>query len=88
MNLLATILADFTDEDWQEVKDEIKNLMVEQFKNIWEENCMWDYEVAQNMISDQMNDFVSDIFREHFDEKDMTKLFMQEMMKQIQGVNE
>lgn len=85
MKLFSTILADFTDEDWQDVKDEIKEIMVDQFRQVMEENYIWDSEMMQAHVADNMEDFITNQFREHFDREDMKKLFMQEMMKQISG---
>ena len=35
MKLFSTILADFTEKDWQDVKDEIKEFIIDQFKEMW-----------------------------------------------------
>lgn len=87
MELFRAILADFTEEDWQDVKEDMKVFMIEQFKQMWEENYIWDYEIVQNMVSNEMNDFIADQFRELFDKKDMKRLLMQEMMNHIQEGN-
>lgn len=86
MKLFSTILADFTDEDWQEVKDGIKEIMVDQFKEMWEQQYIWDSDMMEAYVADNMEDFIANQFRELFDREDMKKLFMQEMMKQI-GAN-
>lgn len=87
MELFRAILADFTEEDWQDVKEDMKVFMIEQFKQMWEENYIWDYEIVQDMVSNEMNDFIADQFRELFDKKDMKRLLMQEMMNHIQEGN-
>ena len=85
MKLFSTILADFTEEDWQDVKDEIKECMVEQFEEIWVENYIWDRDNIEDMVVSKLGDFITDQFRELFNQEDMKKLFMQEMIKQISG---
>lgn len=87
MELFRAILADFTEEDWQDVKEDMKEFMIEQFKQMWEENYIWDYEIVQDMVSNEMNDFIADQFRELFDKKDMKRLLIQEMMNHIQEGN-
>lgn len=87
MELFRAILADFTEEDWQDVKEDMKEFMIEQFKQMWEENYIWDYEFVHDMVSNEMNDFIADQFRELFDKKDMKRLLMQEMMNHIQEGN-
>lgn len=87
MELFRAILADFTEEDWQDVKEDMKVFMIEQFKQMWEENYIWDYEIVHDMVSNEMNDFIADQFRELFDKKDMKRLLMQEMMNHIQEGN-
>ena len=85
MKLFSTILADFTEEDWQDVKDEIKEVMVNQFEEIWEQQYIWDSDMISAHVADNMEDFITNQFRELFNREDMKKLFMQEMMKQISG---
>lgn len=87
MELFRAIFADFTEEDWQDVKEDMKVFMIEQFKQMWEENYIWDYEFVQDMVSNEMNDFVASQFRELFDKKDMKRLLMQEMVNHIQEGN-
>lgn len=87
MKLFSTILADFTDEDWQDVKNEIKEIMVDQFRQVMEENYIWNTEMMEAHVAENMEDYITNQFRELFDREDMKKLFMQEMMKQIQGGN-
>lgn len=86
MKLFSTILADFTEEDWQDVKDEIKEIMVDQFRQVMEENYIWNTEMMEAHVAENMEDFIVNQFRELFNREDMKKLFMQEMMKQI-GAN-
>lgn len=57
MKLFSTMLADFTEEDWQDVKSEIKEFMVDQFKEMWEENYIWDCEEIEDLVAEHMNDF-------------------------------
>lgn len=85
MKLFSTILADFTDEDWQDVKNEIKEIMVDQFRQVMEENYIWNTEMMEAHVAENMEDYITNQFRELFDREDMKKLFMQEMMKQING---
>lgn len=87
MKLFSTILADFTDEDWQDVKDGIKECMVNQFEEMWTQYYVWDCDKIEDMLANKLNDFIANQFRELFDREDMKKLFMQEMMKQINGGN-
>ena len=86
MKLFSAILADFTDEDWQDVKDEIKEIMIEQFRQVMEENYIWNTEMMEAHVADNMEDYITNQFRELFNREDMKKLFMQEMMKQLNGV--
>jgi len=85
MKLFSTILADFTEEDWQDVKDGIKESMINQFEEMWTQYYVWDSEQIEDMLASKLDDFIADQFRELFSRKDMKKLFMQEMMKQISG---
>ncbi len=85
MKLFSTILADFTEEDWQDVKDGIKEIMVDQFKEMWEQQYIWDSDMMEAYVADNMEDFIANQFRELFNREDIKKLFMQEMMKQIEG---
>lgn len=87
MKLFSTILADFTEEDWQDVKNEIKEIMVDQFRQVMEENYIWNTEMMEAHVAENMEDYITNQFRELFDREDMKKLFMQEMMKQINGGN-
>lgn len=86
MELFSTILADFTEEDWQDVKDEIKEIMVDQFRQVMEENYIWNTEMMEAHVADNMEDYITNQFRELFNREDMKKIFMQEMMKQLKGV--
>lgn len=83
MKLFSTILADFTDEDWQDVKDGIKECMINQFEEMWTQYYLWNSDKIEDMVACKLNDFITEQFRELFNRKDMKKLFMQEMMKQI-----
>lgn len=85
MKLFSTILADFTEEDWQEVKSEIKEFIIDQFKQMWEEQYIWDSETIENYVSDNLNDFIEEQFKTIFKSEDMKKIFMQEMLKKING---
>lgn len=85
MKLFSTILADFTEEDWQDVKDGIKECMINQFEEMWAQYYVWDCGKIEDMLANKLNDFIKDQFRELFNREDMKKLFMQEMMKQIEG---
>lgn len=83
MKLFSTILADFTDEDWQEVKDEIKEFIVDQFKEMWEENYIWDCEVIEDLVADHCNDFIEDQFKKLLNQKDMKLFLMQTMLDKV-----
>lgn len=85
MKLFSTILADFTEEDWQEVKDEIKEFIIDQFKQMWEEQYIWDSEMIQDSVSDQLDDFIAEQFKAMFKSEDIKKIFMQEMLRKING---
>lgn len=85
MKLFSTILADFTEEDWQDVKDGIKECMINQFEEMWTQYYVWDCGKIEDMLVNKLDDFIADQFKELFNQKDMKKLFMQEMMKQISG---
>ena len=83
MKLFSAMLADFTDEDWQEVKNEIKEFIVDQFKEMWEENYIWDLQEVEDLVADHCNDFVEDQFKKLLNQKDMKLFLMQEMLKQV-----
>lgn len=83
MKLFSAILADFTDEDWKEVKDEIKEFIVGQFKEMWEENYIWELDVIEDLVADHMNDFVESQFKKLVNQNDVKRFLMQEMLKQI-----
>lgn len=85
MKLFSTILADFTKEDWQEVKSEIKEFIIDQFKEMWEEQYIWDSEMIQDSVSDQLDDFIAEQFKAMFKSEDIKKIFMQEMLRKING---
>lgn len=87
MKLFSTILADFTDEDWQDVKDGIKECMINQFEEMWEQYYVWDCEQIEDMLANKLDDFIAEQFKELFNQRDMRTLFMNEMLKQIQGGN-
>lgn len=88
MNLFKTILADFTDDDWQDIRNEIKEFIIDQFKQMWEEQYVFDSETVQNCVSDNLDDFIQEQFKEMFKSENMKKIFMQEMLKKINGENE
>lgn len=83
MKLFSTILADFTDEDWQEVKDEIKDFIVDKFKEMWEENYIWDCEAIEDLVADHCNDFIEDQFKKLLNQKDMKLFLMQAMLDKV-----
>lgn len=83
MNLFSAMLADFTDEDWQDIRNEIKDFIVDQFKEMWEENYIWDCDVIEDLVADHMNDFIERQFKELVNQMDTKKFLMQEMLKQI-----
>ncbi len=59
--------------------------MINQFEEMWTQYYVWDSEQIEDMLASKLDDFIADQFRELFSRKDMKKLFMQEMMKQISG---
>ncbi|MCU6786394.1 hypothetical protein AAA081_00375 [Aedoeadaptatus acetigenes] len=67
------------------MKDGIKESMINQFEEMWTQYYVWDSEQIEDMLASKLDDFIADQFRELFSRKDMKKLFMQEMMKQISG---
>lgn len=83
MKLFSTILADFTDEDWQEVKSEIKEFIVDQFKEMWEENYIWDCTSVEDLVADHCNDFIEDQFKKLLNQEDMKLFLMQAMLEQV-----
>ena len=85
MKLFSAILSDFTEEDWQDVKDGIKECMINQFEEMWTQYYVWDCDKIEDMLATKLDDFIAEQFRELFSRHDMKKLFMQEMMKQISG---
>lgn len=87
MKLFSTILADFTEEDWQDVKDGIKECMIKQFEEMWTQYYVWDCEKIEDMLASKLDDFIAEQFKELFNQRDMRTLFMNEMLKQIQGGN-
>lgn len=87
MKLFSTILADFTEEDWQDVKDGIKECMINQFEEMWTQYYVWDCDKIEDMLANELDDFIADQFKELFNQRDMRTLFMNEMLKQIQGGN-
>lgn len=87
MELFRAILADFTEEDWQDVKDGIKECMVNQFEEMWTQYYVWDCDKIEDMLADRTERFISEQFKELFNRADMRTLFMNQMLKQIQGGN-
>ena len=83
MKLFSTILADFTDEDWQEVKSEIKEFIVDQFKEMWEENYIQDCTSVEDLVADHCNDFIEDQFKKLLNQEDMKLFLMQAMLEQV-----
>lgn len=75
----------FYRRNWQDVKDGIKESMINQFEEMWTQYYVWDSEQIEDMLASKLDDFIADQFRELFSRKDMKKLFMQEMMKQMSG---
>lgn len=85
MELFGAILADFTEEDWQEVKDEMKKFIFEKFKSMWEEYYIYDHGFVESAIIDPLHDLISDQFRELLEQEDMKKVIMQTILKNISG---
>lgn len=83
MKLFSTMLADFTEEDWQDVKSEIKEFIVDQFKEMWEENYIWDCTSVEDLVADHCNDFIEDQFKKLLNQKDMKLFLMQAMLEQV-----
>lgn len=83
MKLFSAMLADFTEDDWQDVKSEIKEFIVDQFKEMWEENYIWDCEEIEDLVAEHMNDFIESQFKKLVNQKDIKTFLMQEMLKQI-----
>ena len=51
MKLFSTILADFTEKDWQDVKDEIKEFIIDQFKEMWRDYNLWDCDAVEGRVA-------------------------------------
>ena len=85
MKLFSTILADFTEEDWNDVKAEVKEFIAGQFKEMWEECYIWDADMIEDMLADQMNSYIEEKVKDIFDQQDIEKMIMAKMLKQISG---
>ena len=53
------------------------------FKEMWEENYIWDCEAIEDLVADHCNDFIEDQFKKLLNQKDMRLFLMQEMLKQV-----
>ncbi|MBU5669544.1 hypothetical protein KQI68_06785 [Peptoniphilus sp. MSJ-1] len=84
--LFNVMLSDFTEKDWQDVKDDIKKFIVEEFKNMWQERFLIDVELVENRINDNLDDFISEQFKEMFNSVDMKEIFMKEMNKKMESI--
>ncbi|MBU5669596.1 hypothetical protein KQI68_07055 [Peptoniphilus sp. MSJ-1] len=84
--LFNVMLSDFTEKDWQDVKDDIKEFIVEEFKNMWQEQFLIDVELVENRINDNLDDFISEQFKEMFNSVDMKEIFMKEMNKKMESI--
>lgn len=85
MKLFSTILADFTEEDWNDVKSEMKEFIVGQFKEMWEECYIWDANTIEDVLATQMNDYIEQQVKKIFSQQDVEKMLMQKILKQING---
>lgn len=85
MKLFSDILADFTEEDWNDVKTEMKKFIVRQFEEMWEECYIWDADKVENMLADQMNNYIEEKVKDVLYQQDIEKMIMTKMLKQISG---
>lgn len=83
MKLFSTILADFTEEDWQDVKDEIKEFIIDQFKEMWRDFYVWDCNEVEGRIADRMNDYIDRQIQRMFRRDDVKQIIIQEIINQI-----
>lgn len=83
MKLFSTILADFTEEDWNDVKAEMKEFIVEQFKEMWEECYIWDADKIEDILADQMNNYIEEKVKDILDQQDIKEMVMTKMLKKL-----
>lgn len=83
MKLFSTILADFTEKDWQDVKDEIKEFIIDQFKEMWQDFYVWDCNEVEGRIADRMNDYIDRQIQRMLKKDDVKKMLVQEIINQI-----
>lgn len=83
MKLFSTILADFTEEDWNDVKAEMKEFIVGQFKEMWEDWYIWDDDKIEDILADQMNSYIEEKVKDILDQQDIEKMIMQKMLSKL-----
>lgn len=83
MKLFSTILADFTEKDWQDVKDEIKEFIIDQFKEMWRDYNIWDCDAVEVRIAERMNDYIDMEIQRMLRKDEVKKMIIQEIINQV-----
>lgn len=70
-------------EDWQDVKDEIKEFIIDQFKEMWRDYNLWDCDAVEGRVAERMNDYIDMEIQSMLRKYDVKKIIIQEIINQI-----
>lgn len=81
------ILCSFTEQDWNDVKEGIKELIVRDFENLIEERYIFEPDRVQDVVNDNLNEAVVRVVENWLVENNINieKMIKDTLFKEIRG---
>lgn len=81
------ILCSFTEKDWNDVKEEIKELIVRDFEHLIEERYIFEPDRVQDVVNDNLNEAVVRVVENWLVENNINieKMIKDTLFKEIRG---
>lgn len=74
------ILCSFTEQDWNDIKEDIKKLIVRDFEHLIEERYIFEPDRVQDVVNDNLNDLIVKVVKDWLEEK---KINIEEMIRDV-----
>lgn len=74
------ILCSFTEQDWNDVKEGIKELIVRDFENLIEDRYVFEPRIIQDALSDNLEDFIVKVIENWLRDNDIN---IERMIKHV-----
>lgn len=74
------ILCSFTEQDWNDVKEGIKELIVRDFENLIKDRYIFEPSRVQDVVNDNLNDLIVKVVKDWLEEK---KINIEEMIRDV-----